>query len=431
MSFSDELNTLIPGGCHTYSRGDDQFPDNAPQILRNGKGAYVYDPNGEKYLDYGMALRSISIGYAESRINDAAISEINKGNNLTRASMTELEAAKLIVELIPSIEMVKFAKNGSNVTTAAIKLARAYTNKKYIAVCQDHPFFSFDDWFISTTQIKRGIPVDHSVLTFKYNDIESLINIFNQNEDIACVILEPVTFSEPIKDGEINFLQMVKKLCEKNNSVLILDEMITGFRWDLKGASHFYNVDPDLITFGKAMANGFSLAALGGKRRIMNLGNIKEKGMERTFLLSSTHGAEMSSLGAFIETVRFYRDNNVIDHIWKYGASLIDGINKIANELGIHNFFYFTGYPCLPYYVTKDINGNNSLELRTLFIQEMLKHNIIIPYVSISYSHRENELNITLSAVKCSLKIYKKALYGNVMDYITGKVIKPVFRKYN
>ena len=195
-NYKERLHNAIPGGAHTYSRGDDQFPSNAPAILSSGKGAYVYDTNGEEYLDYGMGLRSVNIGYGNKEVADAAYEEIIKGNNLTRASLTELKAAELLIDLIPSVQMVKFAKHGSTVTTAAIKLARAYTNRKYIAVPMEQPFFSFDDWFISSTELKKGTlkETEQFTLKFKYNDISSLEEMYvKYPNQIAGVILEPAT----------------------------------------------------------------------------------------------------------------------------------------------------------------------------------------------------------------------------------------------
>src|SRR5689334_11560612 len=175
-NYKERLHKAIPGGAHTYSRGDDQYPANAPSILDRGEGAYVYDPAGKKYLDYGMGLRSVNIGYANREIAEACYKEILKGNNLTRPSVTELNAAELLIDMIPSVEMVKFAKHGSTVTSAAVKLARAYTGRKYVAVPKEQPFFSFDDWFIGSTVIKKGVPDEISKLTlrFEYNNIQSL-----------------------------------------------------------------------------------------------------------------------------------------------------------------------------------------------------------------------------------------------------------------
>ena len=195
MDYQTRLNRLIPGGAHTYSRGHDQFPSNAPQILERGKGAYVWDPDGKCYLDYGMGLRAVTLGYANQQVNDAATRQIAKGNNLTRASTIELEAAELFTQIIPSAEMVKFAKNGSNATTAAAKIARAFTGKRFICVPRQHPFFSFDDWFIGTTPLQKGIPNEHfsTTLVFDYNDIQSLKSLFDEyHGQIAGVMLSPL-----------------------------------------------------------------------------------------------------------------------------------------------------------------------------------------------------------------------------------------------
>jgi glutamate-1-semialdehyde 2,1-aminomutase len=453
MNYSERLHRAIPGGAHTYSRGDDQFPSNAPQILDSGKGAYVIDPDGNQYLDYGMALRSVTLGYANERVNGAVIQAINKGVNLTRASLLELEAAELLINLIPSIEMVKFAKNGSNVTTAAVKIARASTGRRYICVPRQQPFFSFDDWFIGTTPVKRGVQERASAdtLLFDYGDINSLEALFViYGDQVAGVMLEPATTILPcqtscrnikkdeFKDGCLrcpnlggNFLHQVQELCRLNGALFILDEMITGFRWHLQGAQTFFGVDPDLTTFGKGMANGYAISAIGGKRRIMEMGAINKPHMERTFLLSTTHGAEMTGLAAFIETVDIYKDKNVVNHLWDYGKQLKNGINQISRDLRIENYFYVEGPAICLSYVTKDLDGVGSLEMRTLFMQEMIKNGVMMPWISISLSHGNDEIIKTLDAVKNALTVYKKALDFGVGSYLMGVPIKPVFRVRN
>jgi glutamate-1-semialdehyde 2,1-aminomutase len=450
-SFSDRLHSVIPGGAHTYSRGDDQFPSNAPSILERGKGAYVWDPEGNRYLDYGMALRAVTLGYANERITQAAYAEMIKGVNLTRASLTELEAAEMIVELIPGAEMVKFAKNGSNVTTAAVKIARAYTGRRYVCIPRQHPFFSFDDWFIGTTPVKRGIPPDHysSTLIFDYGDIKSLEKLFDEyTGQIACVMLEPattlipcplvceknLTFQEPCSacpSRQEGFLHKVQKLCRRENALFILDEMITGFRWHLNGAQTYFGVEPDLSTFGKAMANGFSAVALTGKREFMEVGATQQEGMERTFLLSTTHGAEMVGLGAFMETVRVYREQDVVKHLWTYGRSLLDGMTVQAAKHGLENYFEMEGSAITMNYVTRDMHGNVSLPLRTLFSQEMVKRGVLMPWIAVSLAHTQHELSQTLEAVDGALKVYKDALYLGVERFLEGPPIRPVFRRVN
>jgi glutamate-1-semialdehyde 2,1-aminomutase len=446
MTYKERLHHVIPGGAHTYSRGDDQFPTNAPEILVSGEGAWVIDNKGNKFLDYGMGLRSVNIGYGNKEIADACYSEILKGNNLTRASVTELEAAELLCNLIPCADMVKFAKHGSTVTSAALKLARAYTGRKYIAIPQEHPFFSFDDWFIGSTVITKGVPNEHSCLTlkFNYNNIASLNDLFEKYPNqIAAVMLEPATIEGPSKDCNCfdnnffcknihdNFLHQVKNLCHKNGAVFILDEMITGFRWHLQGAQTYYGVEPDLTTFGKAMANGFAVAALAGRREIMNLGNILNEGEERVFLTSTTHGAEMSALGAFIKTFEILKRDHVIEHFWSYGNDLMNFVKDLTIQLKLEDYFEMKGYPCSPAYITKDFDKNPSLEFRTLFSQEMIKNGVIMPYLAFSYAHQFKELEFTKIALRKSLEIYQKAINGNINDYLKSPAIKPVFRKYN
>jgi glutamate-1-semialdehyde 2,1-aminomutase len=430
MNYRKRLLKVIPGGAHTYSRGYDQYPGNAPQILARGKGAYVHDPDGNRYLDYGMALRAVNIGYAEDEIDAAAIGQIKNGNNLTRPSTIELEAAELMVELIDSVDMVKFTKNGSTSVSAAVKLARAYTGRELVARCADHPFFSYDDWFIGSTPITRGIPQDTIEKTklFRYNDIASLEELINRYpEKLACVVLEPAATEEPRDD----FLLKVQERCRKNGIVFILDEMITGFRWHLKGAQHIYGVKPDLCTFGKAMANGFSVSCVAGRRELMELGSIEFEGRERVFLLSTTHGAEMSGLGAFVATVKYMRRNKVVEYLWDYGRKLMAMMHRQADAHNIGHSFKVGGVPCSPYYLTCDVSGANSLDLRTLFSQEMIRNGVLMPWIALSYRHGEEEFAITERATDQAFTIYHRALEEGVDKYLEGPVIKPVFRKHN
>lgn len=452
MNYQERLLKAIPGGAHTYSRGYDQYPINAPKILTRGKGAYIYDPDGNKYLDYGMALRAVNLGYAEDEIDDAAIREIKNGNNLTRPSMIELEAAELLIDMIESVDMVKFTKNGSTAVSAAVKLARAYTGREIVARCADQPFFSYDDWFIGSTPITRGIPKEtiNKTKTFRYNDIASLEALINQYPgQLACVVVEPAATecpslgadntgccgqavcTRPYGASTENYLQQVQRLCKQHGIVFILDEMITGFRWHMKGAQHLYGVTPDLCTFGKAMANGFAVACVAGKREIMELGSIEFEGRERVFLLSTTHGAEMCGLGAFVATIKFMKKHNVVEHLWNYGQKLILLMQRKALEYDISDNFKVGGIACSPYYLTLDSNGVNSLALRTLFSQEMIRNSVLMPWIALSYRHGENEIAITEHALEQTFKIYRKALDEGVEKYLNGPVIKPVFRKNN
>lgn len=452
MNYQDRLLKAIPGGAHTYSRGYDQYPSNAPQILARGKGSYVFDPSGRRYLDYGMALRAVNIGYAEDEIDAAAIAQIKNGNNLTRPSMIELEAAERLIDLIDSVDMVKFTKNGSTSVSAAVKLARAYSGRELVARCAEHPFFSYDDWFIGSTPIPRGIPKEtiEKTKTFHYNDIASLEHLIEQYPDeFACVVLEPAATECPAVDkfgsgccGQArctrdyehsgpNYLQQVEALCRKHNIVFILDEMITGFRWHMKGAQHLYGVTPDLCTFGKAMANGFSVSCVAGRREIMELGSIEFAGRERVFLLSTTHGAEMAGLGAFVATMDFMERHDVVKHLWDFGRQLMMMVTRQAEAHGVGGSFKVGGVACSPNYATLDRTGSSSLALRTLFSQEMIRHGVLMPWIALSYHHGANELAATEQALDQTLAVYRKALDHGVEGLLEGPVIKPVFRRHN
>ena len=427
--YGKKAHLLIPAGAHTYSRTDEVFPGNAPRVIERSKGVYTWDVDGNKYLDFGMACRSVTVGYDYDRISDAAIAQIHNGNTATKASRIEVDAAEMMCDLFPWVDMVKFAKNGSTVTTAAVKLARTYTGKKYIARCREHSFFSYDDWFIGSTVVTAGIPQEIQDLTlqFSFNDIASVKSLFEQYKgEIAALIMEPCDTEEP-RD---NFLQEVRRLCTEHGVVYILDEMITGFRWDLQGACKYYGVEPDLVTFGKGMANGFSVAALGGKRQLMEMGGLIP-GRERVFLISTTHGAEMSSLGALVETIKVYKELNVTEHIWNMGKMLTEGLMEISKRHNLQDYFYAEGAVCSPNLVICGKDKKPSFEYRTVFLYEMMRLGIIMPYISIAYQHTEKEIEQTLVAVEQAIKIYAEALNGNVNKYLNGTIIKPVFRKYN
>lgn len=430
MNYTERLCKVIPGGAHTYSRGADQYPENAPQILKKGKGAYVWDPEGNKFLDYGMALRAVTVGYGYEPIVLAAMEQAMYGNNLTRPSLVELEAAELFCKTIPGADMVKFGKNGSTVTSAAVKIARAYNRRRYVAICAQHPFFSYDDWFIGSTPLTLGIPKETQEKTklFKYNDLASLETLVAQHPgELACVVLEPATTEEP-KDG---FLQKVRALCDRHGIVMILDEMITGFRWHMKGAQHLYGISPDLCTFGKAMANGFSVSCVAGRREIMSLGSIEKLGQERLFLLSTTHGAEMAGMGAFLATMKMMERESVVDHLWDYGRKLLALMHEKSEAHGVADSLKVGGFSCSPYYLTLDDKGAASLPLRTLFAQEMVRQGVLMPWIALSWRHGEEELKLTGRALDAALPVYKKALTEGVERYLEGPAIKPVFRKFN
>jgi len=431
------LLRAIPGGAHTYSRGFDQYPQNAPAIMQSGAGGYSLGSDGHQYLDLVMALRSVNIGYAEPVICDAAEKYSRLGNNLSRPSYVELEAAERLIDTIDSVDMVKFAKNGSTAVTAAVKLARGYTGRENVAVCAQQPFFSYDDWFIGSTVISKGIPQSVQAQTFKfdYNDVDSITRLFTERgSELACLVMEAAALEHPAEnlDGQAgNYLQLVQRLCNQYGVVFILDEMITGFRWDIKGAQHYYGITPDLCTFGKAMANGYSVAAVAGRREIMELGSIETADQERLFLLSSTHGAEMSSLGAFTATLDFMHDNPVVEHFWSTGSRIVKAFNRLSAKHGVGERFSAQGIDCSPYYTIVDERGNNDMAMRTLFLQEMVKQRVLMPCIALCYRHDEQALNHLEASLDSALEVCSLAANNDIEEYLQGPIVKPVFRKRN
>jgi len=420
---------LIPGGAHTYAKGDDQYPVLAPGFIVRGEGCKVWDPDGNEYIEYGMGLRSVTLGHACGPVVEAAYRQMRLGSNFTRPSPLEAECAEMLLALVPSGEMVKFAKNGSDVTTAAVKLARAFTGRDLVAICSDQPFFSTDDWFIGTTPMSAGIPkaVRDLTVSFRYNDPESVRALFDRFPgQVACMILEPATGVEPV-DG---FLQQAKELCHKHGALFIFDEMITGFRWHRGGGQAYYGVTPDLSTFGKAMANGFSLSALVGRRDVMRLGGL-DHDQERVFLLSTTHGAENYVLAAAIKTMEIYRDEDVVGRLWRAGEMLSKMVTQAANMAGVGDYFQVMGKPCNLVYVARDPGKKPSQAYRALFLQETIRRGLLMPSMVVSYSHADNDIERTAQQIGEALQVYRKALEEGVEKYLVGRPVKPVFRRYN
>ncbi len=422
-------HALIPGGAHTYAKGDDQYPEQAPGFICRGEGSHVWDVDGNEFIEYGMGLRSVTLGHAYQPVMEAAIRQMGCGNNFTRPAPIEVEAAETLLSLLPGADMVKFAKNGSDVTTAAIKLARAYTGRNLVAVCADHPFFSVDDWFIGSTPMAAGIPqtTRSATVKFRYNDLASIETLFAQYPgQIACLIMEAETSEPPAAD----FLPGVKRLCHEHGALFVLDEIITGFRWHNGGAQHCYNIEPDLSTFGKALGNGFSVAALAGKREIMELGGLTHP-LERVFLLSTTYGAESFTLAAAIATMRIYQQEPVVEQLHSQGEKLIAGINQAIATHDLQAYFQVFGRPCNLVYATRDQAGERSQPFRTLFLQETIKRGLLMPSLVGSYSHTDADIQRTVEGVGAALGVYRQALEQGIEHYLVGRPVAPVFRTYN
>src|SRR3989344_2978436 len=350
---------LIPSGTQTLSKAPDQFVYGvSPIFLQKGKGAYVWDVDGNKYLDYVMALGPITLGYDYLVVNSAVIKQLLEGTIFTLPHPKETELAEILVDLIPCAEMVRFGKNGADVTSAAIRIARAYTGRDHFAYSGYH---GYQDWFAVTTPRNKGIPkiLKDFAHEFRFNNIKSLKEIFAKNpRKIAAVIMEI-----PGHDPNDDFLNKVIDLTHKNGAVFILDEIVTGFRYSLGGAQEYYKIKPDLACFGKGMANGLPISAVVGKKEIM-------RGFEDVFF-STTFGGETLSLAASIATIKELKRANAIDHFWKLGLYWKKSFNKIANDIGVSASI--DGHGPRTHFVFKDNEGKNSLLVKSLFLQETVK----------------------------------------------------------
>jgi glutamate-1-semialdehyde 2,1-aminomutase len=424
----ERLHHSIPGGTHTYAKGDDQYPANAPAALVGGEGCRVWDTDGNAFVEYGSGLRSVTLGHAFPRVVEAASEALRRGTNLLRPSMHELECAEQLIGLVECADMAKFTKDGSTATTGALKLARAYTRRDLVALCEGH-FFSYDDWYMTTTGADAGIPqaIADLTLTFEYNDIESLERLFEKHPGaIACVFMEPERTVAP-EDG---YLGRVRDLCRREGALLIFDEMITGFRWDSGGAQAVYGVYPDLATFGKGMANGFSVSALVGSREIMRLGGL-DHDSERVFLLSTTHGAETHALAAAMATMSVYEAEGVVSRLHEAGGRLREGCETAARTAGIADHFRIVGRDCNLVFETRDPSGALSQEFRTLFMQELVRRSILAPSFVVNYSHDDETIDYTIEAVAAALTVYRRALEDGVERYLVGPSVKAPYRRYN
>ena len=428
--YRKKIHDLIPGGAHTYSKGDDQFPIKSPAAITHAKGVYCWDLDGNKFLDTLMGLYSVSLGHAYEPVLEAVKKQLEKGVNFTRPSVIEMEMAEKFLSLVPQHDMIKFAKNGSVATTAAIKLSRAYTGKHLIARPAEHPFYSYDDWFIGSTACDFGIPkeIKQFTITYKQDSLEDLERMFNEYPgQIACVISEP----EKWNVLEPDFYKKAIDLAHKNGAMWIMDEMITGFKSDFPGSIKKFNAEPDFCTWGKGIANGFSFCALTGKKEIMEYGGIRRKGEPKVFLVSTTHGGETCSIGAALATMDEFEKHNVLAHNQAMGQLFIDKTKALFAEHKLENNLrnlQFNWHASIGYF---DNEGNNSFGLRTLFHQELIKRGILFQGIFCpNYSHKEEHVNAIVEAMSDSLPIMKKALEEGWEKYLVGEPIKPVFRKY-
>ena len=416
----DRSLTLIPSGSQTFSKGPSQFVQGvAPVFLQRGAGSHAWDVDGNEYVDYILALGPVILGHNYPAVTEAAVRQMAEGVAFSMAHPLEIELAALLVEIIPCAEMVRFGKNGSDVTSAAVRVARAYTGREMVACCGYH---GWQDWFIGTTTRNKGVPgaVQELTTTFKYNDIDSLEEVFARHPGrVAAVVMEPFGVEEP-RDG---FLEKVRDATSREGAVLVYDEVITGFRLAMGGAQEHFGVVPDLACFGKAMGNGLPISTVVGRRDVMAL-------FDEVFF-SSTFGGEAVSLAAAVATINEMRTENVIAHLWSQGRKLQDGYNVLARELGLDGATRCAGLPPRTVLTFKDGDGQDSLALKSLFQQECLKRGLLTGgYHNLCYSHSDRDIDYTLRVYRTVLEILSQAIReGDVAERLEGKPVEPVFRR--
>jgi len=420
------VHPLIPGGAHTYAKGDDQYPADMAPVIERGAGCRVWDLDGNEYVEFGSGLRSTTLGHGFEPVVTAVQSQLARGISFVRPHRIELEAAERLIDLIPSAEMVKFGINGSDATTAAVRLARAFTGRDMVAVCRQHPFFSTDDWFIVTTAMSAGIPKETERLTvqFSYNDLDDLTRLFEAYPgQIAAVMLEAETVEPPAP----GYFAGLRSLCDRYGALLILDEIITGFRWHERGAQFIYGIEPDLCVFGKGMANGFPLSALAGRREVMRLGGFVDD-VDRVFLLSQTAGAQPWALAAMMAVVDTYQRERTADQLQRVGGELRRGIEEVVAGAGLSSHFQLRGRDCNLVYVARDGQGQPSQAFRTLVLQEFLERGILAPSFVVSAAHDPAGISRAVDAVAGLMPVYRRALEEGIEGSLRGRPVRPAIR---
>lgn len=418
-SLWDRALSMIPGGSQTLSKAPGCFVDGvSPKYLKRGKGARVWDVDGNQYIDYCMACFPLTLGYCVPEIDEAIKAQLADGITFSMMHPLEVAVAERLIERIPCAEMVRFAKNGSDATSAAVRLARYITGRGKVACCGYH---GFQDWYIGTTDRHFGIPevVRQMTIPFRYNDIQSLKDIFVKHKnEIACVIMEPTLYEFP-KGG---FLEQVKALVREQGALLVFDEMLTGFRLAEGGGQELFGVLPDLATFGKGITNGMPVGVLVGPEEHM-------RHFDKVFF-STTYGGEALTLAAAVAALDFYREHSVIRRLWKSGKIIMDNFNLLAQQKGLSNNVRVIGYPVRQQIIFKDRSGEPNYLLTALFQQEMFKRGIVCyAGLGFSYSHTDSDLMYTVQAFGETLEVIAKAIEANDPGrFLEGKPAEPVFR---
>jgi glutamate-1-semialdehyde 2,1-aminomutase len=409
----DRAISVIPTASQTFSKSHYSLPKGAaPLFVEKGKGSHVWDVDGNEYVDLVNGLLSVSIGYCDNDVDEAIIKQLKNGINFSLPHTLEAQVAEKLIDLIPCAEMVRFGKNGTDVTSAAIRLARAFTGKNRVAICGYH---GWQDWYIGTTSRNLGVPsaVSDLSVTFKFNDLPSLESLFLRYNDIGAVILEPMAAIEP----QPSFLTGVRSLCDKYGAILIFDEMITGFRLHRGGAQTLFGVTPDLATFGKGMANGMPISAVVGRKDIMLY-------MDKIFF-SGTFGGETLSLAAANCVIEKYMTLPITEHFYKMGKKLTDGINALIVKHGV-NWFSLIGHES---WKVMSIDHDQDTLIKSLIIQTLSDNGVLsIGSHNMSFSISDNDIEQVLKAYDQSFNLINTGIANNsLVGMLKGQQIEPIF----
>lgn len=388
-AFLKRAEKVIPLGSQTFSKSRTQYPYGvSPFFISRASGARVWDIDGNEYIDFVSSLASITLGYQDPDVTSAVRAQLDSsGVIFSLPHPLETEVAELICEMVPCAEMVRFGKNGSDATSGAVRLARAFTNRDRIAVCGYH---GWQDWYIGSTARNRGVPQATRDLThnFTYNDLASLQTILEQHQDeFAAVILEPMNVTFP----QEQFLANVKNLAHQHGALLVFDETITGFRYANGGAQEYFGVTPDLATFGKGLANGFPISAVAGRRDVMKL-------MEEIFF-SFTFGGEALSLAAAKATLIKLKNQQVVKTLVARGQQILDGANDIVSKAGLSDVFSLSGHPTWTFLNIRDAREHSAFEIKTLLMQEMHQKGFLtVGTHNVNFAHTESDISALLNA---------------------------------
>ncbi|MCX6139345.1 MAG: aminotransferase class III-fold pyridoxal phosphate-dependent enzyme [Candidatus Kapabacteria bacterium] len=387
---AERASGLIPAYTQTLAKGPTQHVQGvAPIYAQSGKGAHLIDVDGNRYLDYTMAIGPLILGYGHDVVDAAIERQLRDGITFSLMHPLEVEVAELVRSVVPNVESVRYSKTGCDVTTAAVRLARAFTGRDTVLCCGYH---GWHDWYIGTTDRDAGIlsSCKDQTYTFNYNDVESVLEAIDDN--IAAIILEPMVFDEP-RNG---FLNELRSICDERGIVLIFDEMWTGFRIALGGAQERYGVRADLACFSKAVANGMPLSILAGRSDIMKL-------CEHDVFFFTTFGGEALSLAAAKATIQFLRDNDVPQRIEALGDQLRDGLNARLSDLGV-SYVTCKGLGTRTI-VSFDGSVANPLLMKSYVQQELIARGILWGgFHNMSDAHTIEDVQYTLGA-------YNEVLY--------------------